>query len=103
MPLGAILLVLLGPGAALLVGTTHGFGNGILTIIKGTLPLSIFGEKGYGRRQGILFLPVAVARAFSPFLFSLCIDTLGKDALYVYIVALWVAALLFLWLKRLTG
>jgi len=34
-------------------------------------------------------------------LFSLCIDALGKGALYVYIVAIWMTALLFLWMKRL--
>ena len=101
MPLGAVLLVLFGPVAALLVGVTHGLGHGVMSIIKGTLPLSIFGAKGYGRRQGLLFLPAAIAQAFSPFLFSLCIDTLGKEALYIYVAAIWIAALLFLWLKRL--
>jgi len=101
MPLGAVLLVLFGPGIALLVGVTHGLGHGVMSIIKGTLPLNLFGERGYGRRQGLLFLPAAIAQAFSPLLFSLCIDTLGKDALYVYIVVIWMAALLFLWLKRL--
>ena len=73
-----------------------------MTIIKGTLPLSIFGEKGYGRRQGLLFLPAGIAMALSPFLFSLCIDTLGQGALYVFIAAAWTAALLFMYLKRLT-
>jgi len=102
MPLGAVSLVLLGPGAALSVGITHGLGGGVMSIIKGTLPLSVFGEKGYGRRQGLLLLPAGIAQALSPFLFSLCIDAWGKEALYVYIVAMWTTALLFLWLKRLT-
>ncbi|MCL1940046.1 MAG: MFS transporter [Desulfovibrionaceae bacterium] len=101
IPLGAVLLVLAGPGAAALVAVTHGFGNGIMSIIKGTLPLSIFGEKGYGRRQGVLFLPAGIALACSPFLFSLCIEALGEAALYVYIAAAWTAMLLFLLLRRL--
>ena len=101
-PLGAVLLILSGPWAATLVGVTHGFGNGMLTIIKGTLPLSIFGERGYGRRQGVLFLPAGIAQALAPFLFSVCIDSLGKDALYVYIAAIWATVVLFLLLKRLT-
>ena len=100
-PLGAALLMLFGPGVAVLVAVTHGFGNGLMTIIRGTLPLTIFGEKGYGRRQGLLLLPAAVAQALAPFLFSLCIDALGRNALCVYIVAIWIALLLFLWLKRL--
>jgi len=105
MPLGAVALALLGPGAgvALLVGIAHGFGNGIISIVKGALPLYIFGEKRYGRRQGLLFLPAGIALAISPFLFSLCIDTWGKDALYIYIAAIWMSGLLFFCLKRLTG
>jgi len=99
IPFGAVALALAGPGAALLVGVTHGLGNGTMTIIKGTLPLSIFGERGYGRRQGLLFLPAGIAQAFSPFLFSVCIDALGRNALYIYIVAIWMAALFFLWLR----
>jgi len=101
-PLGAVLLILSIPGAATLVGVTHGFGNGLLTIIKGILPLRLFGERGYGRRQGLLFLPAAIVQALSPFLFSLFVSSLGKDALYIYIAAMWTTVLLFLWLKRLT-
>jgi len=99
-PLGAVALVLFGPGVAILMAITLGFGNGAMTIIKGTLPLSIFGEKGYGRRQGLLFLPAGISLALSPFLFSLCIDILDKGALYVLIAAAWIAVLLFLCLKR---
>ena len=101
-PLGAVLLALSGPEAAVLMAITLGLGNGAMTILKGTLPLSIFGEKGYGRRQGLLFLPAGISLALSPFLFSLCIDVLDKGALYVYIAAAWIATLLFLCLKRLT-
>jgi MFS family permease len=101
MPLGSVSLILLGAGTSLLVGMTHGFGNGIMTIVKGTLPLSIFGEKGYGRRQGLLFLPAGIAQALAPFLFSICIDKLGNNALYVYILAAGAAAMFFLWLKKL--
>ena len=102
MPIGALSLALFGPGAALSVAVTHGLGNGLVYTLRGTLPLSLFGEKGYGRRQGLLFMPAGFAQALSPFLFSLCIDMWSRDALYVYIAAIWTAALLFLWLKRLT-
>ena len=101
MPLGAVSLVLFGQNAALAVCITHGFGSGTMFIVKGILPLRIFGEKGYGHRQGLLFLPANIVQALSPFLFSLCIDTWGRGALYIYIVAIWIATLLFLWLKQL--
>jgi len=99
--LGAVALVLFGPGVAVLVTIVIGFGNGMMTTIKGTMPLSIFGEKGYGHRQGLLFLPWGISMALAPFLFSLCVDALDKGALYVFIAAAWLAALLFLCLKRL--
>ena len=100
--LGAAALALFGPGVAALMVILIGFGNGMMTIIKGTLPLSIFGKKGYGRRQGLLFLPAGISLALSPFLFSLCVDVLDRGALYVFIAAAVIAALLFLCLKRLT-
>lgn len=101
VPLGAVALLIFGPGVALLVGITHGFGHGIMTIIKGTLPLSLFGKTGYGRRQGLLLLPAGIAQAFSPFLFSLCMGALGKGALYIYIALIWITALLFMYQKAL--
>ena len=66
-PLGAVALALSGPGVAILMAISLGFGNGAMTIIKGTLPLSIFGEKGYGRRQGLLFLPRHFLGSFAVF------------------------------------
>lgn len=95
IPLGAVFLLAWGAGAALLVGMFHGFGNGIMTIIKGTLPLQIFGKEGYGQRQGWLFLPAGIVQACAPFLFSLCMEHVGKNALFVYIAFSLVAAALF--------
>ena len=51
-PLGACVLVLLGTAGCVPFALLHGFGNGILTIAKGTLPLLFFGAQGYGARQG---------------------------------------------------
>ncbi|MDR1677514.1 MAG: MFS transporter [Deltaproteobacteria bacterium] len=100
-PIGSVFLILFGPVAAMFVGVTHGFGNGIMTIIKGSLPLSIFGKKGYGHRQGLLFLPSGIAQAFSPFIFSICIDNFGQAAIYTYLAAILLATLFFIRLKGL--
>jgi len=102
MPLGTITLLLFGPQAAFLVGATHGFGNGMMSIIKAMLPLSLFGEKGFGFRQGLLFMPAGIMGALSSFLFSLCIEAWGRASLYIYVAALWSSALLFLTLRHLT-
>jgi hypothetical protein len=62
----------------------HGVGNGILTIAKGKLLLVLFGQVGYGHRQGVLLLPARFAQAFSPrWLFGLCLDRLRTSAFFV--------------------
>lgn len=82
-PLGAALLLGLGPMAAPLFGLLHGAGNGILTIAKGTLPLVLFGPEGYGQRQGLLMMPARVAQALAPWLFGLALEGWGPSALWL--------------------
>jgi len=82
-PVGASLLLLIGAPAAAVFAVMHGAGNGILTIANGTLPLVLFGTKGYGQRQGMLMVPARLAQASSPWLFGLCLDQWGAAALWV--------------------
>jgi MFS family permease len=81
-PLGAGLLVLFGAPAAFLFTILHGGGNGLLTIARGTLPLALFGAKGYGLRTGLLAAPGRILQGGAPLLFSLVLDHGGPyDAL----------------------
>lgn len=82
-PLGATTLLLAGPAAAPLFALMHGAGNGIMTIAKGTLPLSLFGAAGYGVRQGWLMMPARVAQAAAPFLFGLVLAKWQANALWL--------------------
>lgn len=82
-PVGAGILLLIGGPAAAVFALMHGAGNGILTIANGTLPLVLFGPKGYGQRQGILMVPARLAQASSPWLFGLCLDQWGAGALWL--------------------
>ena len=82
-PLGAIALAVLGAPAAVLFAILHGAGNGVLTIAKGTLPLVLFGPQGYGERQGLLMVPARLAQALAPWLFGLCMERLGANAMWV--------------------
>ncbi|AEC21847.1 putative transporter, Major facilitator [Pusillimonas sp. T7-7] len=82
-PVGALAFGLIGAPAAAAFGILHGAGNGILTIAKGTLPLAIFGARGYGRRQGMLMVPARVAQALAPWLFGICLDLYGVQALWL--------------------
>lgn len=79
-PVGALALLFFGAPAAMLFAILHGAGNGILTIAKGTLPLSLFGPDGYGFRQGLLMVPARFAQAAAPFSFALLIEHYGSWA-----------------------
>ncbi len=82
-PLGAVILAIIGSGAATVFAIFHGAGNGILTIARGTLPWAIFGPANYGYRLGIIGAPARVAQALSPLVFALLIDWMGSDVLIV--------------------
>ena len=81
-PVGAVSLALFGAPAAIFFALVHGAGNGILTIAKGTLPLVLFGPKGYGERQGLLMVPARLAQALAPWLFGVFMAQYGANALW---------------------
>lgn len=80
-PAGALLFMVFSAPAAVVFGILHGLGNGLLTIVKGALPLDIFGAEGYGERQGILMAPARLAQASAPWLFGLAVTRWGAGAL----------------------
>jgi hypothetical protein len=82
-PLAAAVLLFFGVGGALPFVILHGLGNGLLTIVKGTLPLALFGASGYGARQGWISLPARLLGALSPWAFGLVIEGWGADALWL--------------------
>ena len=76
-PVGAVLLALIGPPAAIVFVALHGAGNGLLTIARGTVPLALFGAAGYGLRTGILGAPARLLNGAAPLLFGLVLDRAG--------------------------
>jgi hypothetical protein len=62
----------------------HGAGNGMLTIVRGTLPLALFGARGYGVRQGIILAPMRLLQALAPLAFGLALERVGLGALWLY-------------------
>lgn len=64
LPLGVAAVLGGGPVAAFAVA--YGMSNGILTISRGTLPMHLFGVRGYATRIGRLALPVMLAQAVAP-------------------------------------
>lgn len=82
-PIGAAVVAIFGAPAASAFALLHGSGNGILTIARGTLPLSIFGPKDFGYRLGIIGAPARMAQAVAPLAFGLLIDVMGTKVLMV--------------------
>ena len=82
-PLGALLLAVFGAPLAFIYTGLHGVGVGIITILKGTLPLALFGPQGFGKRSGQLEAPSRIAQAAAPVVFGLCLDSFGAQALWV--------------------
>lgn len=88
-PLGAAVLLVLGAPVAALFAVLHGAGIGLMTIVKGTLPLALFGQEGFGHRAGWLEAPSRVAQASAPLLFGLALERFGGGALWIsFVVAL---------------
>jgi len=100
-PLGAVALVLAGGIAAPVFAVLHGMGNGILTIVKGTLPLAVFGPVGYGARQGLLSAPARFMQALSPFGFGLLLEHASIGAALALTSALTLSAFVALSLLRM--
>lgn len=82
-PLGVLLLVLFGAPAAVLYTVLHGAGVGLMTIVKGTLPLALFGPAGFGRRAGLLEAPSRAAQAVAPLAFGFWLDEIGSHVLWI--------------------
>ena len=82
-PVGAVLMLIFGAPAAMLFTALHGAGVGLMTIVKGTLPLALFGAAGFGRRAGLLEGPSKICQAIAPIVFSLWLDAWGDGVLWI--------------------
>ena len=100
-PLGAAVLAVVGAAGAAPFAILYGAGNGLLTIARGTVPLAIFGPRGFGERTGLLGAPARATQALAPFLFGLLLDAMGTSVIVVS-AGLCVAALIALLCLRAT-
>ncbi|MBP7815619.1 MAG: MFS transporter [Phenylobacterium sp.] len=85
-PIGAGLLIAFGGIAAAPFTILYGAGNGLFTIVRGALPLALFGDRNYGRRLGVLNVPARLLQAVSPFVFALMLDRSANLALGIMAV-----------------
>ena len=54
-----------------------GASQGVITIVRGAVPLALFGAKGYGAVLGVIATPILLVNAFSPAVFALLVDQFG--------------------------
>ncbi|MDB5431770.1 MAG: major facilitator superfamily 1 [Caulobacter sp.] len=80
-PLGGAAVLLLGAKASALLALGQGAGNGMLTVAKGVLPLSLYGPKHYGYRSGLLATPARFVQVGGPLIYGLILDRSAMLAL----------------------
>jgi predicted MFS family arabinose efflux permease len=101
MPLG---LFIVSATAPLLVGAVAcvifvGMSSGLKSIVQGTLPLALFGSRGYGARLGFMASFRYVAAALAPFGFAFVSDQSGPAMACLVFGAIGAIGLAsFLWL-----
>ncbi len=81
MPVSFLVLMLAGASfwGALAFIALFGVANGLITIVRGSVPLALFGPRGFGAVIGILATPYLIVNAVAPFAFALLVDRCGYD------------------------
>jgi predicted MFS family arabinose efflux permease len=79
MPLSFLVLMFGGASltAALAFTLLFGISNGLVTIMRGAVPLALFGPRGYGEVLGILATPYLLLAALAPALFAVVVERHG--------------------------
>jgi predicted MFS family arabinose efflux permease len=84
MPLAFLLLAVGGAEIALAFAVGYGVSQGMLTIVRGTVPLALFGASGFAIVLGRLAAPVLAAQAIAPVAFGYALQLWGpRTTLYV--------------------
>jgi len=89
LPISFVLLLASGGNVAAIVAFTllMGASQGVITIVRGAVPLALFGQAGYGAVLGLLATPVLLVNAASPTLFALIVERWGWIAGQAVLVA----------------
>lgn len=107
LPLSMLVLMLAGgsAGLAVLFAVLYGASNGVMTIVRGTLPAELFGRERYGEINGAIAAPALFARASGPLVASLALGLAGGygGVLWALLVAALLATACFLAVKPRTG
>ncbi|MEZ0387746.1 MAG: MFS transporter [Verrucomicrobium sp.] len=79
----------------------YGIGNGVMTILKGTVVAELFGRDRYAELNGLLAAPAVIAQAAAPLvLTALWTSTASPASVTAAVLLLWLASLSGLLLAR---
>ncbi len=100
-----VLLATAGPVAATVFVLLFGLSNGLVTIVRGAVPLALFGARGYGTILGLLATPVLLFNALAPLGFTVLVERAGMAATAWVLFAIGLAAsvsmeVLATWVRR---
>jgi len=82
---GLVLLAVLPGSAAAACIILYGMGSGIRSIVRGTVPLAMFGREGYAILMGRLGLPTLLATAAAPMIGAWLLESAGPDGTLVFL------------------
>lgn len=82
LPLAFAMLLLGGASfyTALAFTILFGAANGLSTIVRGAVPLALFGTRGYGEILGLLATPYLILNAVAPLIFAMLAETVSVTA-----------------------
>ena len=103
LPSALLVLALFGSkgwGVALFC-VLYGLGNGVLTIVRGTLPAAMFGRAHYGAISGALAAPALLAKAAGPTALALALDLVDVQTFLFGLCGLAVVSLALFWFSIL--
>lgn len=94
LPVALLFLALVGRHAyaVSLFCMLYGLSNGVMTILRGTLPAAMFGRRQYGAISGALAAPALLAKASGPLVFALALDFTAVQTTLMPLACLSIAA-----------
>lgn len=106
IPGGVLILILTAPSVtgAMAFAIVFGLGNGLFSIVTGTLPLTLFGSEGYGRLQGKVMAARLIVSATAPFALAFAMANIGATSSLAITTGLGALAIMaFLTIARLAN
>ena len=89
LPASLVVFFFLGPvpAAFLAFALLYGAGNGITTIVRGTIPAELYGRQHYGAVNGAMAAPVLLAKALGPLIAAALWAVVGNYSMLALVLA----------------